>query len=120
MRLTCVCVLSNQEPHRGINPDEAVAYGAAVQAAVLSQQPMEEDVLIMDVNALTLGIETVGGVMTQLIPRGTTIPVSRSKIFSTAADNQPAVTIQVKSQNCCCCSSSSAFSILSSLSFRLG
>ncbi|PVD38033.1 hypothetical protein C0Q70_00641 [Pomacea canaliculata] len=86
---------NGKEPHRGINPDEAVAYGAAVQAAVLSQQPMEEDVLIMDVNALTLGIETVGGVMTQLIPRGTTIPVSRSKIFSTAADNQPAVTIQV-------------------------
>lgn len=84
-----------KEPHRGINPDEAVAYGAAVQGAVLGGQQMHSEVLIMDVNALTLGIETAGGVMTSLITRGTTIPVRKAKIFSTAADNQPAVTIQV-------------------------
>nr|KAG5702388.1 hypothetical protein BaRGS_027475 [Batillaria attramentaria] len=86
---------NGKEPHRGINPDEAVAYGAAVQAAVLGGKRMQNEVLIMDVNALSLGIETVGGVMTSLIPRGTTIPARKAKIFSTAADNQPAVTIQV-------------------------
>ncbi|KAK7112752.1 endoplasmic reticulum chaperone BiP-like [Littorina saxatilis] len=84
-----------KEPHRGINPDEAVAYGAAVQAAVLGGQEMDTSVLIMDVTALSLGIETVGGVMTSLIPRGTTIPARKAKVFSTAVDNQPAVTIQV-------------------------
>ncbi|KAL8576647.1 Endoplasmic reticulum chaperone BiP [Nucella lapillus] len=84
-----------KEPHRGINPDEAVAYGAAVQGAVLSGEEMANDVLILDVNALSLGIETVGGVMTNLIRRGTTLPVHKAKIFSTASDNQNAVTIQV-------------------------
>ena len=88
--------MSAQEPHRGINPDEAVGYGAAVQGAVLGGDKMKNEVLIMDVNALSLGIETVGGVMTNLIPRGTTIPARKAKVFSTAADNQPAVTIQVK------------------------
>ncbi|XP_076457743.1 endoplasmic reticulum chaperone BiP-like [Babylonia areolata] len=84
-----------KEPHRGIHPDEAVAFGAAVQAAVLSGQKMADDVLIVDVSALSLGLETVGGVMTSLVPRGTTIPVHKAKVFSTATDNQNAVTIQV-------------------------
>uniref|UniRef100_A0A8C4NEV6 Endoplasmic reticulum chaperone BIP n=1 Tax=Eptatretus burgeri TaxID=7764 RepID=A0A8C4NEV6_EPTBU len=81
---------SGKEPSRGINPDEAVAYGAAVQAGVLSGE-----VVLLDVCPLTLGIETVGGVMTKLIGRNTVVPTKKSQIFSTAADNQPTVTIQV-------------------------
>ncbi|TCD62823.1 ATPase with role in protein import into the ER [Steccherinum ochraceum] len=84
-----------KEPSKGINPDEAVAYGAAVQGAILAGDESTADVVLVDVCALTLGIETTGGVMTKLIPRNTVIPTRKSQIFSTAADNQPTVLIQV-------------------------
>jgi molecular chaperone DnaK len=82
-----------REPHRGINPDEVVAIGAAIQAGVLAGDV--SDVLLLDVTPLTLGIETAGGVMTPLIPRNTTVPTLKSQVFSTAKDNQDAVEIHV-------------------------
>ncbi|KAG6908698.1 hypothetical protein DXG01_003631 [Tephrocybe rancida] len=84
-----------KEPSKGINPDEAVAYGAAVQGGILSGAEGTADVVLVDVCPLTLGIETTGGVFTKLIPRNTVIPTKKSQIFSTAADNQPTVLIQV-------------------------
>ena len=82
-----------REPHKGVNPDEVVAMGAAIQAGVLAGDV--KDVLLLDVTPLSLGIETLGGVMTKLIERNTTIPTRKSEVFSTATDNQPAVTVHV-------------------------
>lgn len=88
-----VTSIFGKEGHKGVNPDEVVAIGAAIQGGVLTG--VVKDVLLLDVNPLTLGIETMGGIMTPLVERNTTIPTQKKQIFSTAADNQPAVTIRV-------------------------
>ena len=85
--------LFGREPSKGVNPDEVVAMGAAIQGAVLEGDV--SDVLLLDVTPLSLGIETLGGVMTKLIEKNTTIPARQSQVFSTAEDNQPAVTVHV-------------------------
>ena len=90
---TLVKEIFGKEPHKGVNPDEVVAVGAAVQGSVLAGE--RKDVLLLDVTPLTLGIETEGGVMTAVIERNTTIPAARTKVFSTAADNQTGVTVRV-------------------------
>src|SRR5690606_3807144 len=85
--------LFGKKPNRSVNPDEVVAVGAAIQGGILSEDVT--DMLLLDVTPLTLGIETLGGVMTPLIERNTTIPVEKSQVFSTAADNQTAVDVYV-------------------------
>jgi len=86
-------LLGGKEPHKGVNPDEVVAVGAAIQAGVLKGEV--KDILLLDVTPLSLGVETLGGVMTRLVDRNTTIPTSRSQVFSTAADNQTSVEVHV-------------------------
>ena len=86
-------ILFGKDPHKGVNPDEVVAVGAGIQAGVLAGEV--KDLLLLDVTPLSLGIETLGGVMTTLIPRNTTIPTRKSEVFSTAADSQTSVEVHV-------------------------
>jgi len=94
-QLICKEIFGGKEPHKGVNPDEVVAIGAAIQAAVLAQDPSLKNIVLLDVTPLSLGVETLGGVMTTMIGRNTTIPHRKSETYSTAADSQPAVDIHV-------------------------
>ncbi len=91
----CRELFNGKEPHKGVNPDEAVAIGAAIQGAILSDNPATRGIVLIDVTPLTLGVETMGGIMTAMIPKNTTIPCKKTECYTTVSDNQPAVDVHI-------------------------